>query len=57
MQMISNEELVKERDEWKAFALSLWGIMDLCDKDEKCTKQLSEQVCPCDYYKKLVLNK
>ena len=55
--MISNEELVKERDEWKAFALSLWGIMDLCDKDEECIKKSADSMCPCDYYKKLVLNK
>ena len=54
---MTNEQLIQELDEWKAFALSLWGIMDLCNKDEECVKQLSEQMCPCDYYKKLVLNK
>lgn len=44
-------------EQWKAFALSLWGVMDHCDKDEECTKQFPDQMCPCDYYKKLVLNK
>ena len=44
-------------EQWKAFALSLWGMMDLCDKDEECIKKSADPMCPCDYYKKLVLNK
>lgn len=49
--------IVELLEQWKSFALSIWGEMDLCDKDEECVKQPSDPMCPCDYYKKLVLNK
>lgn len=51
------KELIKERNKWKHFALLLWNNMDLCNQEEQCSKKSGDPMCPCDYYKKLVLNK
>ena len=50
----SVEELLEQ---WRSFALSMWGEMELCNEEEKCIKKKKDSKCPCDYYKQLVLNK
>lgn len=47
------KKLASSREKWKAFALSLWGHMTVCDEQEKCVKKKTDPKCPCDYYTEL----
>lgn len=49
--------LSEKLEQWKSFALRMWGDMELCNEEEKCIKKKKDPKCPCDYYKELVLNK
>ncbi len=47
------QKLVSSLEKWKAFALSMWGTMTVCNAQEKCIKKDTDPKCPCDYYNEL----